>query len=168
MAMRKPQLSGGARRWVVVGALALGAFLASYSYAVARTSPAEPGTSQLAAGGGGATPAAGGAGCACCGGGAPGGGTTKAAEVAGDVQTITVDLSQGYYDPTTIELKAGIPAEITFGQGGGCLAQVQSRELGFFEDLSSGPRTVKVPALEAGTYSFECGMSMVSGSIVVK
>lgn len=111
-------------------------------------------------------PAAGGG---CCGGGAPAGAaTTKAATVEGNIQRITVDLSKGYYDPTTIELKAGIPAEITFGQGGGCLAQVQSQDLGFFEDLSGGAKTINVAALTPGTYTFTCGMQMVSGSIVVK
>jgi len=79
-----------------------------------------------------------------------------------------VDVSKGYYDPSTIELKAGVPAEITFSQSAGCTAQIQSQDLGFFEDLSAGPKTVKLPALKAGTYGFECGMSMVFGSIVVK
>jgi len=93
---------------------------------------------------------------------------TKQADVVDGVQRITVDLSKGYYDPSVIELVAGVPAEITFGQSTGCTAQVQSQDLGFYEDLQAGPVTVKLAALEPGTYGFTCGMNMVSGSVVVK
>ena len=41
-------------------------------------------------------------------------------------------------------------------------------DLGFSEDLSSGPKTIKLGALKAGTYAFTCGMQMVTGTIVVK
>ena len=43
-----------------------------------------------------------------------------------------------------------------------------SKDLNFFEDLTSGAKTVKLPALQAGTYAFSCGMQMVFGSIVVE
>lgn len=113
---------------------------------------------------------AGSTGGGCCGGGAAAAGAaiTKQAKVAGGVQKISVDLSKGYYDPSTIQLKAGVPAEITFGQSSGCTGIVQSQQLGFSEDLSSGPKTVKIAALQPGTYQFACGMSMVNGTIVVK
>lgn len=159
-------------RWTAVAILAAGTFFGTFSYASAKTggtrAASAPPAAAVAAPAAPADASAGGA-CGCCGGGAPAGAaTTKAATVEGNVQRITVDLSQGYYDPTTIELKAGIPAEITFGQGGGCLAAVQSQDLGFYEDLSGGAKTVQVAALAPGTYSFTCGMQMVSGSIVVK
>ena len=90
------------------------------------------------------------------------------AQVAGDVQKISVDLSKGYYEPNQIVLKAGVPAEITFGQSSGCTAQVVSQDLGFSEDLTAGPRTVKLAALQPGEYGFSCGMQMVFGKIVVE
>lgn len=160
----------------LIGLFAIAAFFASYRLAVALTGPsAAPATASApAASASGAAPAqaapAGSGGCACCGGAqAPAGAATAgAATVEGGVQRISVDLSKGYYDPSTIQLKAGIPAEITFSQSSGCTAQVQSPDLGFFEDLSSGPKTVKLPALQAGSYGFACGMNMVSGTIVVK
>ncbi len=119
-------------------------------------------------------PASGGAGCACCGSTAPtAGGVTGdpvegAAAVSGNVQTISVDLSKGYYQPNVIKLAAGIPAEITFGQSSGCTGQVMSKDLDFSEDLTSGAKTVKLPALQKGDYSFSCGMEMVFGKIVVE
>ncbi|MFA5844636.1 MAG: cupredoxin domain-containing protein [Coriobacteriia bacterium] len=169
----EPKVQRG--RWTVVAILAAAAFFGTYSYASAKTGAAtasalpEAVAALPAATADGSGAAAGGCGGGCCGGGAPAGAaTTKTATIEGDVQRITVDLSKGYYDPTTIELKAGVPAEITFGQGGGCLAQVQSQDLGFFEDLSGGAKTVKLAALAPGTYAFSCGMQMVFGSIVVK
>jgi hypothetical protein len=109
-----------------------------------------------------------GAACACCGGAGASEPIEGAAAVESDVQRISVDLSAGSYNPNIIKLVPGVPAEITFGQGSGCLAQVLSKDLGFFEDLTGGPVTVKLPALEAGTYQFSCGMEMVFGSIVVE
>lgn len=105
----------------------------------------------------------------CCGGrGAAGPKVSKQAQAVAGVQKISVDLSSGSYNPSEIVLKAGVPAEITFGQASGCLSQVQSQDLGFAEDLSGGPKTIKLPGLKAGTYSFSCGMGMVFGSVVVK
>jgi hypothetical protein len=161
---------------VLIGGLVIAAFFGAYRFASARTgqsaAPAA-GVSQTSGSGavapaGGTTPA-----CACCGSGAP---TTNGvtgdpfegtAVVAGGVQAIAVNVGTTY-SPNIIKLKAGIPAEITFGQGGGCTAQVVSADLGFSEDLSAGPKVVKLAALDKGTYSFSCGMNMVFGQIVVE
>lgn len=159
-------------RWLVVALIGLVAFFASYRFAQAQNpnaavAAASPGLAASSAAG--TAPGAGGAtggGGGCCGGGGPA--ISKQAAVAGGIQKIAVDLSSGSYNPSEIVLKAGVPAEITFGQSSGCTAQVQSQDLGFAEDLSSGPKTVKIPALKAGTYNFACGMNMVSGTIVVK
>lgn len=161
-------------RWLVIGLIVLVAFFASYRFAVAQgaASPAAPSGAAYASspapgvtGAGAGTPAGS---CGCCGGGAAGPQVSKQAQTSARVQRISVDLSSGSYNPSEIVLKAGVPAEITFGQATGCLGQVKSSDLGFSEDLTGGPKTVKLPGLKAGTYSFSCGMSMVFGSIVVK
>jgi hypothetical protein len=103
-----------------------------------------------------------------CGSTDPGGAPSSAPVVDGGVQRVFVDVSNGYFDPTTIELAAGVPAEITFSQGSGCLAQVQFPQLGIFEDLTNGGAIVRIPALDAGEYPFSCGMQMVFGSLVVR
>lgn len=167
--------NGKGSRWGVVAMLVGIAFFGSYAFAQAKgsaptgstggdiVSSAVSATSAALAGGGG------GGGCCGSGAAAPASAQTpKAAEIVGGVQKISVDVSKGYYDPSVIELKAGVPAEITFSQSSGCTGYIQSQDLGFSEDLSSGPKTVKVAALTAGTYSFACGMNMVSGSVVVK
>jgi len=166
----------GNARYAIVAVLVVGAFFGAYQFAAARN--ASPAGGPQATGGGlipagnpgdAGTPA-----CSCCGSSAPtengitGEPVEGAAVVAGPVQTIDVDLSAGYYQPNVIKLKAGVPAEITFGQGSGCTAQVMSKDLGFFEDLSAGPRTVKLAELQPGEYTFSCGMEMVFGKIVVE
>lgn len=152
---------------VVVGL----AFFAAYALAVAkaRVSPASA-EGVYAAGAYSQTAADGEAACSCCGtGGNPTGEPIVGeAVVAGDVQTIAVDVTQGYYDPDTIVLAAGIPAVITFSESSGCTAEVVSEDLGFYADLTQGPQTVQLPALEPGEYGFSCGMQMVFGKIVVQ
>lgn len=95
------------------------------------------------------------------------GGAGGAGDASGaGVQKAYVAVST-VYTPSTVNLKAGEPAEITFSQGQGCTSVVKSEALGFREDLSSGPRTVSLKPLQPGTYDFECRMNMVHGTIVV-
>jgi hypothetical protein len=158
---------------LLVAALVVAAFFGAYRFARASsTASASPTTgivgaaTQAANGVLGSSGGAAAGGGGCCGGGGPA--VTGTAKVEGGVQKISVDLSSGSYNPNTIKLKAGVPAEITFGQSAGCTGQVQSADLGFAEDLTSGPKTVKLGALKAGTYGFACGMNMVTGQIVVE
>ncbi len=180
------QNSNSPLRYLVIAVLIGGAFFGAYSFASARNAGGEASTNALNVGTGAtqATVAAGSSdaagsdsaagGCACCGSTAPtedgvtGDKAEAAAVVDGDVQKIEVDVSQGFYQPNIIKLKAGVPAEITFGKSAGCTAQVLSEELGFFEDLSAGPRTVRVDDPKAGEYAFSCGMQMVFGKVVVE
>jgi hypothetical protein len=96
------------------------------------------------------------------------GAPTGSAKLEGDVQRIAVDLSQGFYDPTIIEAKAGVPLEIAFGQGQGCLSAVLVPSANVNQDLTSGGAVVKLPPMQPGEYEFSCGMHMVYGKIVVK
>lgn len=168
--------TSGTARFIVIAALIAVAFFVSYRFAVAGNSSPQPAFNETGAlpaaydpsvaGAAGGSCGAGGSG-GCCGGGSST--PIEGAAALGDdgVQRIEVDTSAGY-DPNVIKLAAGVPTEITFGQGYGCMAQVMSKDLGFFEDLQSGPVTVQLPALEAGSYSFSCGMEMVFGEIVVE
>jgi hypothetical protein len=192
MAMNKnTSTTAAGLRYTIVAAFIIIAFFGSFAYAQSRNTGAVTGVASAAQGttgvasatqgttgvasatgavGGTAGSGAGGASGAggCCGGGASSAPIAGTAQVAGGVQKISVDLSSGSYNPNVLNLQAGVPAEITFGQSSGCTGQVQSQQLGFAEDLTSGPKTVKLGALQPGTYTFACGMNMVSGTIVVK
>jgi hypothetical protein len=159
-------------RYVIIAALVATVFFVTYSFAAANNGndydPAlQAGTGLAQADPGADAGAAGGAGCACCGPTGSGEPVEGQTTVEGDVQRISVDASAGY-NPNVIRATAGVPLEITFSQGSGCMAQVMSRDLGFFEDLTTGPKTIKLPALEAGEYGFSCGMELVFGTIVVE
>ena len=163
----KIQTSNTMARWALIAGIAAVALLGSYAFAATRSAvPAQAATPGAIVA---SAPASGSSGCACC--GAPksaGPATTGQATTSGSVQKIAVDVSKGYYDPSNIVLKAGVPAEITFSASTGCTGQVQSEDLGFSADLTQGPATVKLPALSVGTYAFACGMNMVHGTITVK
>ena len=165
-------------RWVMVIGLVVVAFFGAYRFASAGSGqPAGSGVSSPVnaskASGSGSGSAGSGAACACCGGGAPtangvtGAPVEGAAVLEGGVQKVSVDVTT-VYNPNSIKLKAGVPAEITFSQAQGCTQVVQSADLGFSEDLSAGPKTVKLKGLKPGTYAFSCGMQMVFGQIVVE
>ncbi|MDO8964918.1 MAG: cupredoxin domain-containing protein [Coriobacteriia bacterium] len=96
------------------------------------------------------------------------GAPTGAATVEGGVQRISVDVSQGFYDPTILTVKSGVPVEIVFGQGQGCLASVLFPDFGVDQDLTNGGATVKLPAMKPGEYVFSCGMRMVFGKVVAR
>lgn len=159
---------------MVVAGLVVAAFFSAYSFAASRASAQDGGAGSgnlLAAAGAGAVSdggdatAGGGGGC-CGGGGAP---VEAATTVEGDVQKIAVDTSTGSFNPNVIKAKAGVPIEIDFSQSpGGCLSGVMFPDFGISEDLTGGPKTVKVPALEKGEYTFYCQMQMVSAKIVVE
>jgi hypothetical protein len=153
-------------RYVLIAALVATAFFVSYSIAVGLNRPDYDPAAAIVAGTQPGT-GVGGAGCACCGNSGSGETVEGQTAVEGDVQRISVDASAGY-NPNVIRATAGIPIEISFSQGSGCMAQVMSRDLGFFEDLTTGPKTIKLPALAAGEYGFSCGMEMVFGTIVVE
>jgi sulfite exporter TauE/SafE len=106
--------------------------------------------------------------CACCGSGASGPSVTGTATIDAGVQRITVDTSSGRYVPDVVVLQRGVPAEITFTQSTGCLSVVEIPDLGIARDLTEGPVTITLPALEPGEIGFNCGMRMVFGKIVVQ
>ena len=93
---------------------------------------------------------------------------TATAALEQGVQTISVDLSTGYYVPNRIMVKAGVPLEITFGQGKGCVKQLVFPAFDILADMTTGPHTFKLGALKPGTYDWRCGMDMRHGVIIAE
>lgn len=190
MAIQKSHINtdSNAVRYAVVVVLALAAFFGAYRFASAGSVSGSGAVLAQPSGAPNSAGAAAGAGGGCCGGtgaGASGGnagagasgccgGSGAAAtpvegtaKVSGGVQKIYVDVKL-QYKPNVIHLKAGVPAEITFSQAQGCTGLVQSQDLGFQEDLTTGAKTVKLQGLRPGTYGFACGMNMVHGTLIAK
>lgn len=82
-------------------------------------------------------------------------------------QRVRIEVTDGY-DPSDIVVAAGIPLEITFSEGNGCLAKVLFESLGIEADLTQGGAVVQLPALDPGVYAFSCGMHMVHGSVTAE
>ena len=91
-----------------------------------------------------------------------------AAVSSGGIQKVSVDVSQGFFDPMVIDVKAGVPLEISVGQGQGCMSKMLIKDFGVSQDLTSGGAIIKLPAAKAGEYTFSCGMEMQYGKLVVK
>lgn len=173
MAIQRPAAGDRTGSMIIVAGLVFAAFMFSYNYASSQAQA--QGESPLVALGGAGAPAGGGCGMSggsglgggCCGGGgAPVEGATT---VEGDVQKLTVDTSAGSFNPNVIKAKAGVPIELTFTQApGGCLSGVMFPDFQVNEDLTSGEKTITLPALDAGEYQFFCQMQMVSGTLVVE
>ena len=83
------------------------------------------------------------------------------------VQRMYVNVTDGY-DPETIIIDAGVPAELQFSEANGCVGTVVFDGLDIEANLEEGGAIVKLPPLEAGTYTFRCGMDMVHGTLIVE
>lgn len=156
---RKPSAGASSKlkQYVLTAGIGIAAFFGAYSISQAvNRAPAATTTPPISAA---AAPSA----AVSPGTDAP---AAQAATTENGVQKIAVKVGFDYA-PGVIRLKAGVPAEITFSEAQGCTSVVQSSDLGFQEDLSTGAKTVKIKALQPGTYGFACGMDMVRGQIVV-
>lgn len=174
-----PYSVAGRTKYALIGLLILLSFFAAYGFASARSRTASAPLPVAGAGGeacatggsecgqAGAQSAAPADACTGCETGAPAETPQAAAVLDGDVQTISVDVSKGYFDPTVIDVAAGVPTEITFGQGSGCLAEVEFPQFDISKDLTQGGAVVTLPALDPGEYQFNCGMQMVFGTLIV-
>lgn len=82
--------------------------------------------------------------------------------------TYRIDTSTGSYSPESLQVPAGTPTAIEFGQASGCLSDVLFPSLGLQASLEKGPARIELPALEPGVYAFQCGMDMQRGQVVVQ
>lgn len=161
-------------KYMAVAVAVVLAFFAAYALASGRSgSAAQASTAGVSVEGNGGVaacdPAVDPAVCGgdCCGSG-PSVPIEGSAAVEGDLQLIHVDVSAGYFDPNVIRVTAGIPIELTFSEGSGCMSEVMFKDFAVFESLTDGGAVIELPALEPGEYEFSCGMGMVFGTLAVE
>ncbi|MFH0835138.1 MAG: sulfite exporter TauE/SafE family protein [Candidatus Micrarchaeota archaeon] len=82
--------------------------------------------------------------------------------------TIRVSVYGYGYDPSVVEVPVGAPVRLVFDvkELTGCNSAIRIPSLGINVQLHKGENTIDLPALEAGTYDFSCGMGMLRGKIV--
>jgi hypothetical protein len=90
-------------------------------------------------------------------------------DVSGGTQVFKVDTASGKFVPSVITAKAGVPIEIVFGAGGNACAASATFE--FAEGLvvpTTDGGTAKLPALQAGTYTWIAACGDIGGTITVQ
>ncbi len=86
-------------------------------------------------------------------------------------QKAKVAITEKGYEPASIELKAGTPAEVTFTRktDATCGTEIVIPEYSVKEKLPlNKPVTVKFTPKKSGEFKFTCGMDMLRGKVVVK
>ena len=97
-------------------------------------------------------------------------GERVAAEAAGGVQRVKITV-RGGYTPDVVVVRRGVPVELDFyrDEASDCTEEVVfsdfhvSRKLPAFKTT-----TVRLTPERAGEYTFNCGMGMVRGKLVVE
>lgn len=84
-----------------------------------------------------------------------------------NVQKITLSFGSNY-EPNTIEVKQGVPVEITLDSGvTGCYRAFTIPQLGVSKISKSPSDKIIFTPDKAGIFRFQCGMNMGYGTIIV-
>lgn len=93
------------------------------------------------------------------------------ATVENGIQTADVTVGPRGFEPSTVTLKAGLPARLTFTRTveNTCATQVQipAFDVGKTDLPLDEPVRVEFTPAEAGSYAFSCGMNMMKGTLNV-
>jgi len=87
------------------------------------------------------------------------------------IQKLTVALTEKGYQPGSLKLRRGIPAQVTFIRkvSATCGTQVVIPVYDIKRDLPlNEPVSVAFTPSKSGTFTFSCGMGMLRGSLVVR
>lgn len=96
--------------------------------------------------------------------------TEVVADLTDNQQDVSVEVNGGY-TPSTVVLKRGIPAQITFNRKdpSSCLEQVVFADLGVNDFLPQNQdHVVKIDTSKAGEFDYACGMNMFHGKVIVQ
>jgi len=86
------------------------------------------------------------------------------------VQVVKVAV-RGGYEPGLLRVKKGAPVRLVFDrqETSGCSEEVVFPSFGIRKFLPAHQQTaVELAPMEAGSYEFTCGMSMLRGRLVVE
>lgn len=92
------------------------------------------------------------------------------AAVSGHSQDVDVEVSGGY-SPSTVVLKKGVPATVTFNRKdpSSCLEQVVFPDFGINEFLPQNQaHAIPIDTSKPGEFDYACGMNMFHGKIIIK
>jgi plastocyanin domain-containing protein len=87
------------------------------------------------------------------------------------VQKVTVALTERGYEPTSLKLRRGVPAQVTFIRkvSATCGTQIVIVDYDIRRALPlNEPVLVEFTPKKSGTLAFTCGMGMLRGSLIVR
>jgi plastocyanin domain-containing protein len=87
------------------------------------------------------------------------------------VQKITVALTEKGYEPTSLKLRRGVPAQVTFIRkvSATCGTQIVIADYDIKRALPlNEPVLIEFMPKKSGTFAFTCGMGMLRGSLIVQ
>ncbi len=85
-------------------------------------------------------------------------------------QTATIEINSKGFEPSSLKLKAGAPAKVTFVRKTDetCAREVVIKEYGINRDLPlNEPVTIEFTPRK-GEFTFACGMDMIKGKLIVE
>ena len=95
---------------------------------------------------------------------------TSTSASTGAAMSVNIEANEKGFTPTSFDLQKGAPATLIFRRTSDatCATQVVFPELKITKDLPLNvPVPVTVPTGDARTLSFQCGMGMFKGKIVI-
>ncbi|WEV43922.1 cupredoxin domain-containing protein [Lactobacillus sp. ESL0684] len=95
---------------------------------------------------------------------------TEQATIASAKQKINIEVKGGY-SPEKIILQQGVPATLNFtrSDSSSCLDHVIFPDFGINQELPQGKaEQIKIDTSKPGEYSWQCGMNMFHGTLIVK
>jgi plastocyanin len=97
-------------------------------------------------------------------------GATAEAALQNDLQTATIEVTDKGFEPSSLKLKAGVPAKVTFTRktDATCAKEVVIKEYNINRKLPlNEPVTVEFTPRK-GEFAFACGMDMIKGKLIVE
>lgn len=97
--------------------------------------------------------------------------TSKLRSVRPRIQRVSVEITNMGYEPGSLQLKRGVPAQITFLRKTDqtCATEVVFPDQGIYRDLPLNKLVVvSFTPKKAGEFKFTCGMNMHRGKLIVR
>lgn len=96
---------------------------------------------------------------------------SKSGRKSGAVQAVIVTLGEGGYQPSSLKLRRGVPARLTFIRKleETCGKEIALPEYNIRRALPlNEPVVVEFTPAKSGEFNFTCGMGMLRGTVIVR
>lgn len=94
----------------------------------------------------------------------------RAVQKADATQTAKVELTDNGFEPSSLKLKANVPAKVTFTRrtDAGCAKEVEMKDYKIKRDLPLNESVTIEFTPRKGEFTFACAMGMLKGKLIVE